>query len=78
MSFRMYCRWMSQHELLDKSILPIANGLKKFSVKKGILRSTQRTVHSRENLLSNKITAVDRDRITSRSSYDKIFCPTLF
>ena len=27
MSFRKYCRWMSQHELLDQSILPKANGL---------------------------------------------------
>ena len=32
MSFRKYCRWMSQHELLDQSILPKANGLKIFSV----------------------------------------------
>ena len=34
MSFRKYCRWMSQHELLDYGILPKADGLKFFSVKK--------------------------------------------
>jgi len=42
-------------------------------------RSEVDTMNSWENLLSNKITAVDRERITSRSSYDnKIFCATLF
>ena len=32
MSFRKYCRGMSQHEQLDKSILPKGNGLEHFSV----------------------------------------------
>ena len=34
MSFRKYCRGMSQRELLDYSIFPKANGLKNFSVLK--------------------------------------------
>ena len=40
MSFRKYCRGMSQHEIFDQSILPKANKLKNFFVLKDVLRST--------------------------------------
>ena len=36
MSFRKYCRRMGQHELLDSSILPKANGLKNVFCEKNV------------------------------------------
>ena len=52
MSFRKYCRGMSQHELLVRVFCQRLISLKTFSVFKNVLRTTQ-TVHSCEKLSSS-------------------------
>ena len=64
---------MSQHELLDWSILPKANKVKNFSVLKP--RTEVDTINC-----SLMFTAIDRDRITSRLIYEitRYFVPRCF